>query len=62
MLVDYKDDVTGETFEVFFKNNRDVVGVMDNPSTGNTATRQFSGSNFKLVGAGFHSNDYPTGN
>lgn len=60
MLVDYKDRVTGTVFEVFFKSRSEVQDTIVNAATGNLADKQFSAGTFKLVGAGFHCNDYPT--
>ena len=60
MLADYKDNVTEEVFEMYFKKNSDATETIINPETGNQATRLMSSGSFKLVGAGFHCNDYPS--
>lgn len=59
MLVDYKDTVTGEVFEVFFKKNSDATDTIINEKTGNVAEKVFSAGSFKLKGAGFYCNEYP---
>lgn len=57
-IIDYKDDITGDIFEVYFRNH-DIFETTINPETGNTATRIYSGNvGFEFKGTGFYETDY----
>jgi predicted nucleic acid-binding Zn ribbon protein len=57
-IVDYKDSVTGEVFEVLIKSG-DIPQQMINEQTGNMSERIFSGNvGFEFKGTGFYETDY----
>lgn len=57
-IVDYKDSVTGEIFEVLIKSG-DIPQEIINDETGNKAERIFSGNvGFEFKGSGFYETDY----
>lgn len=58
-LVDYKDTITEEVFEVFVR-TKDIPEEVLNPETGNVSTRIFSldSVGFKFKGPGFYETEY----
>lgn len=57
-LIDYKDDVTGEIFEVLIRTSN-VPEKIQNPDTGNESTRIYSGRvGVEFKGSGFYETDY----
>ena len=55
---DFKDSITEEVFEVFFKAGP-IPEKTVNPKTGNQSLRIFSGNvGFTFIGSGFYANDY----
>lgn len=58
-MVDYKDVITGEVFEVFIR-TKDIPEEVINDKTGNKATREYSvGSfGFEFKGPGFYQTEY----
>jgi len=55
---DFKDNITEEIFEVFFKSGP-IPNDTVNPNTGNKADRIFSGNvGFEFKGTGFYATDY----
>ena len=55
---DYKDTVTEEVFEIFFKTHP-IPEKAVNPKTGNESLRIFSGNvGFEFKGTGFYETDY----
>lgn len=57
-IVDYKDSVTGEIFEVLIKSG-DIPQEIINEETGNKSERIFSGNvGFEFKGTGFYETDY----
>jgi predicted nucleic acid-binding Zn ribbon protein len=58
-IVDYKDDVTNEVFEVFIR-TKVIPEKVTNEKTGNSATRIYSvGSvGFEFKGPGFYQTEY----
>lgn len=57
-IVDYKDSVTDEVFEVYIRTGEIPEEVM-NEKTGNKAVRQYSGNvGFEFKGSGFYETDY----
>lgn len=57
-IVDYKDNITGEVFEVYLRSN-DIPETIVNENTGNEATRLYSGNvGFEFKGSGFYETDY----
>lgn len=57
-LADYKDEITGETFEILIKSGPIPEEVI-NEKTGNKAKRIFSGNvGFEFKGTGFYETDY----
>ena len=58
MLVDYKDRVTGEVFEVYYKTRLEIPEATVNEKTGNLADKQFSSGTFRFAGANFNNGSY----
>ena len=58
-MVDYKDDVTNEVFEMYIR-SKDIPETIVNEKTGNQATRIYSvGSfGFEFKGPGFYATEY----
>jgi len=58
-IVDYKDEVTGEVFEMFIR-TKDIPEEIVNEKTGNKAKREYSvGSfGFEFKGPGFYATEY----
>jgi predicted nucleic acid-binding Zn ribbon protein len=55
---DYKDNITEEIFEVYFRNNN-IPDTITNEKTGNLSTRIYSGNvGFEFKGSGFYETDY----
>jgi hypothetical protein len=54
VLVDYKDRVTEEVFEVHFSSFSAVTPTVINPKTGNVADKQFPSGHFKFTNNDFH--------
>jgi len=58
LIVDYKDSVTGEVFEVYIRSG-DIPQEIINDKTGNKSERIFSGNvGFEFKGTGFYETDY----
>lgn len=58
-LVDYKDTITEEVFEVFVR-TKDIPEEVVNPETGNISIRIFSldSVGFQFKGPGFYETEY----
>lgn len=57
-IVDYKDSVTGEVFEVYIRSG-DIPQEIINDKTRNKSERIFSGNvGFEFKGTGFYETDY----
>ena len=58
-MVDYKDTITEEVFEVFIR-SKDIPETVINPETGNESERIFTvGSfGFEFKGPGFYATEY----
>jgi predicted nucleic acid-binding Zn ribbon protein len=58
-LVDYKDTITEEVFEVFVR-TKDIPEEVENPETGNISIRIFSldSVGFQFKGSGFYETEY----
>lgn len=57
-LIDYKDEITGDVFEVLIRTS-DVPEKIKNPDTGNDSVRIYSGHvGFEFKGSGFYQTDY----
>lgn len=57
-IVDYKDEITGDVFEVFVRSG-EIPETTINEQTGNQAKRIYSGNvGFEFKGTGFYETDY----
>ena len=56
---DYKDNDTGEVFEMYFR-TREIPETVINPKTGNTSTRILTTGSigFEFKGPGFYATEY----
>lgn len=56
---DYKDNETGEVFEMYFR-TREIPETVINPNTGNESTRILTNGSigFEFKGPGFYATEY----